>query len=83
MSSVVQVALRVRILCVTRHVATKCVRVCVPRYACYLTLLKKRVGDTERLEVPMFFGEDMRSELLARPLEHCSNGLSSPPPPPV
>lgn len=49
--------------CVARHVATKCmvyVCVCVPRYACYLTLLKKRVGDTERLEVPMFFGEDMR-----------------------
>ena len=31
----------------------------------------------------MFFGEDMRSELLARPLEHCSNGLSSPPSPGV
>ena len=32
---------------------------CTPtcRYACYLTLLKKWVGDTDRLEVPMFFGE--------------------------
>ena len=43
---------------------------CICRYALYLTLLKKKVGDTDRLEVPMFFGElcifDFQSPMATR-----------------
>ena len=48
-------------VCGVCPVWTAGVRACMAacRYACYLTLLKKIVRDTERLEVPMFFGEGM------------------------